>query len=47
MFTELYTSLRYISIGSAPFSPIAKAADGVVGVRMALTPARKQSSSRA
>ena len=39
MFTvTVNTSLRYISIGSAVFSPIAKAADGVVGVRIALTP---------
>ena len=39
------TSLRYISIGSArPFSPHAKAADGVVGVRMASTPEAKQVS---
>ena len=45
MFTvTVKTSLRYISTGSArPFSPMAKAADGVVGVRMASMPAAKQS----
>ncbi len=35
-------SLRYISTGSAPpFSPTPKAADGVAGVRIALTPLAK------
>src|SRR6516164_9691060 len=39
------TSLRYISIGSArPLSPMAKAAEGVVGVRIASTTAAKQVS---
>ena len=40
MFTvTVKMSFRYISTGSAaPFSPIAKAADGVAGVRIASTP---------
>src|SRR5262249_30004027 len=45
MFTvTVNTSFRYISTGSAPFSPRPKAADGVAGVSMACTPALKQSS---
>src|SRR6476620_1648672 len=45
MFTvTVKMSLRYISTGSAPFSPMPNAADGVAGVRMALTPLAKQSS---
>ena len=46
MFTvTVKMSLRYISTGSAPpFSPTPKAADGVAGVRIALTPLAKQSS---
>ena len=45
MFTvTVKMSLRYISTGSAPFSPTPNAADGVAGVRIALTPLAKQSS---
>src|SRR3569833_2364107 len=46
MFTvTVKMSLRYIFTGSAPpFSPMPKAADGVAGVRIALTPVAKQSS---
>ena len=46
MFTvTVKMSLRYISTGSArPFSPMAKAADGVVGVRMASMPSAKHVS---
>ena len=46
MFTvTVNTSLRYISIGSAPaFSPMPNASEGVAGVRIASTPFAKQSS---
>src|SRR5207237_71074 len=45
MFTvTVKMSLRYISTGSAPFSPTPNAADGVAGVRIALPPLAKQSS---
>src|ERR1700682_2751071 len=45
MFTvTVKMSLRYISTGSAPFSPTPNAADGVAGVRIAFTPLAKQSS---
>ena len=45
MFTvTVKMSLRYISTGSAPFSPTPKAADGVAGVRIAWMPLAKQSS---
>ena len=46
MFTvTVKMSLRYISTGSAPpFSPTPNAAEGVAGVRIAVTPLAKQSS---
>ena len=46
MFTvTVNTSLKYISIGSAPpFSPTPNAADGVAGVSIASMPLAKQSS---
>src|SRR6516162_3322050 len=46
MFTvTVNTSFKYISIGSTrPFSPKAKAAEGVVGVKIASTPAAKHFS---
>ena len=45
MFTvTVKMSFRYISTGSAPFSPTPNAADGVAGVKIAFTPFAKQSS---
>ena len=41
------TSFKYIAIGSSVFSPIAKAAEGVVGVRMQSTRSNAVAKSRA
>src|SRR3954468_1929202 len=40
------TSFRYIAIGSSVFSPIAKAADGAVGVRIQSTFSKAVTKSR-
>src|SRR6202040_2570931 len=41
------TSFKYIAIGSSVFSPMAKAADGAVGVRMQSTRSNAVAKSRA
>ena len=40
------TSFKYIAIGSSVFSPMAKAADGAVGVRMQSTLSKAVTKSR-